>query len=197
LQPERLAELEATALLDSPVEEAFDRFTRLASVILNTPVLLVSLVDRDRQFFKSSIGLKEPWASSRQTPLSHSSLTSFLGGLDLTQNMADSHQPKRMMSIWQEMVGKSQYWHRLMKGLQSYFRSQIADMVYPKPPSSKFSIESIGSRLIGLKVHRQDWVYHFRKWRSPLMVARFGWKAKSAKAPASILQFHVVRDIHY
>jgi Histidine kinase-, DNA gyrase B-, and HSP90-like ATPase len=67
------------------VEEAFDRFTRLASVILNTPVLLVSLVDRDRQFFKSSIGLKEPWASSRQTPLSHSSLTSFLGGLDLTQ----------------------------------------------------------------------------------------------------------------
>jgi signal transduction histidine kinase len=71
-QPERLAELEATALLDSPVEEAFDRFTRLASVILNTPVSLVSLVDRDRQFFKSSIGLKEPWASSRQTPLSHS-----------------------------------------------------------------------------------------------------------------------------
>jgi signal transduction histidine kinase len=68
----RLAELEATALLDSPVEETFDRFTRLASTILKTPVSLVSLVDRERQFFKSSVGLQEPWASSRETPLSHS-----------------------------------------------------------------------------------------------------------------------------
>jgi signal transduction histidine kinase len=72
LQPDRLAELDATALLDSPVEEAFDRFTRLASTILKTPVALVSLVDCDRQFFKSSIGLPEPWLSRRQTPLSHS-----------------------------------------------------------------------------------------------------------------------------
>ena len=72
LQPARLAELDATALLDSPVDEVFDRFTRLASSILKTPVSLVSLVDRDRQFFKSSIGLPEPWASLRETPLSHS-----------------------------------------------------------------------------------------------------------------------------
>lgn len=72
LQSDRLAELEATGLLDSSVEETFDRFTRLASTILKTPVSLVSLVDRERQFFKSSIGLQEPWASSRETPLSHS-----------------------------------------------------------------------------------------------------------------------------
>jgi signal transduction histidine kinase len=72
LQPDRLAALQATDLLDSPVEETFDRFTRLASSILKTPVALVSLVDRDRQFFKSSVGLQEPWASKRQTPLSHS-----------------------------------------------------------------------------------------------------------------------------
>jgi GAF domain-containing protein len=71
-QLERLAVLEATALLDTPAEEAFDQFTRLASTILQTPVALVSLVDQDRQFFKSSVGLPEPWASSRQTPLSHS-----------------------------------------------------------------------------------------------------------------------------
>jgi two-component system, sensor histidine kinase len=72
LQPDRLVELDATALLDSPVEEVFDRFTRLASSILKAPVSLTSLVDRDRQFFKSSIGLSEPWASLRETPLSHS-----------------------------------------------------------------------------------------------------------------------------
>jgi diguanylate cyclase (GGDEF)-like protein len=36
------------------------------------PTSLVSLVDIDRQFFKSQLGLAEPWASRRQTPLSHS-----------------------------------------------------------------------------------------------------------------------------
>ncbi|WP_309739300.1 MULTISPECIES: hypothetical protein [unclassified Chamaesiphon] len=47
IQLDRLAELDATALLDSPVEAIFDRFTRLASSILKTPISLVSLVDRD------------------------------------------------------------------------------------------------------------------------------------------------------
>jgi signal transduction histidine kinase len=68
----RLAALHATALLDSPAEEAFDRLTRLATRLLHVPVALVSLVDEDRQFFKSCIGLPEPWASARETPLSHS-----------------------------------------------------------------------------------------------------------------------------
>jgi signal transduction histidine kinase len=69
---ERLAVLEASALLDSSPDETFDQFTRLVSTILEAPVALVSLVDRDRQFFKSCVGLPEPWASDRQTPLSHS-----------------------------------------------------------------------------------------------------------------------------
>ena len=58
--------------MDSEAEEAFDRLTRLATRALGVPVALVSLVDKDRQFFKSSAGLPEPWASSRETPLSHS-----------------------------------------------------------------------------------------------------------------------------
>ncbi|MGI8552255.1 MAG: GAF domain-containing protein [Dehalococcoidia bacterium] len=70
--PERLAALRATALLDSKAEAAFDRLTRLATRVLRAPVALVSLVDDDRQFFKSCIGLPEPWASARETPLSHS-----------------------------------------------------------------------------------------------------------------------------
>lgn len=72
LELERLTVLQSTALLDSPTEETFDRFTQLASTILETPVALVSLVDQDRQFFKSSVGLAHPWANTRQTPLSHS-----------------------------------------------------------------------------------------------------------------------------
>ncbi len=69
---DRLAALDATALLDTPPAEAFDRLTRLVTRILNVPVALVTLVDRDRQFFKSCIGLPEPWMSGRETPLSHS-----------------------------------------------------------------------------------------------------------------------------
>ena len=68
----RLAALRRTALLDGGREEAFDRLTRLAATILRAPIALVSLVDVDRQFFKSAIGLPEPVASERQTPLSHS-----------------------------------------------------------------------------------------------------------------------------
>jgi PAS domain S-box-containing protein len=70
--PVRLAALMQCGLLDSPSEESFDRLTRLATVLLNVPIALVSLVDSDRQFFKSQQGLPEPWASGRQTPLSHS-----------------------------------------------------------------------------------------------------------------------------
>ena len=68
----RLTALRRTALLDTPAEEAFDRLTRLATTILEVPVALVTLVDEERQFFKSCVGLPEPWASQRETPLSHS-----------------------------------------------------------------------------------------------------------------------------
>jgi formate hydrogenlyase transcriptional activator len=68
----RLEALRRTGLLDSPPEEAFDRLTRLATAVLRVPVALVSLVDSDRQFFKSQSGLSEPLASLRQTPLTNS-----------------------------------------------------------------------------------------------------------------------------
>jgi hypothetical protein len=71
-EPGRLAALRETALLDSPPEESFDRLARLAARVVNAPVALVSAVDKDRQFFKSCLGLPEPWSSERQTPLSHS-----------------------------------------------------------------------------------------------------------------------------
>jgi hypothetical protein len=70
--PARLAAVRATGLLDAPVQPALDRLARLAARILNAPVALVTLVDRDRQVFAGCIGLDEPWASRRETPLSHS-----------------------------------------------------------------------------------------------------------------------------
>jgi DNA-binding response OmpR family regulator len=71
-RPARLDALEKTALMDTEPEEEFDILTRLAARLLESPVALVSLVDEKRQFFKSQVGLPEPWDSRRQTPLSHS-----------------------------------------------------------------------------------------------------------------------------
>ncbi len=59
----RLAAMRATGLLDTPEEERFDRITRLAAALFDVPVALISLVDRDRQFFKSHCGLE-----LRETP---------------------------------------------------------------------------------------------------------------------------------
>ena len=67
-----MTQLLATSLLDSPPEEAFDRLTRLASRLLGAPVALVTLLGEDRVFFKSAIGLPEPWATRRGTPISYS-----------------------------------------------------------------------------------------------------------------------------
>ena len=69
---DRLDALHATGLLDSDISPSFDRLARLAASVLHAPVALVSLVDADRQFFKSCLGLPEPWASRREAPLSHS-----------------------------------------------------------------------------------------------------------------------------
>ncbi|MCW3099661.1 MAG: multi-sensor signal transduction histidine kinase [Chthonomonadaceae bacterium] len=69
---ERLAALDASGLLDSTAEEAFDRLTRLASRLLNAPVALVSLVTSDRQFFKSVVAHSAPWDTCRETPLNRS-----------------------------------------------------------------------------------------------------------------------------
>ena len=71
-EQDRLRALHATGLLDSPPEQFFDLITGLAARTLQVPVVLLSLVDTDRQFFKSQCGLPAPVAESRETPLSHS-----------------------------------------------------------------------------------------------------------------------------
>jgi PAS domain S-box-containing protein len=70
--PGRLAALQQTNLLDTPAEQAFDRLVRQAAHLLEVPIALVSLLDEDRQVLAASVGLPQPWASARQTPLSSS-----------------------------------------------------------------------------------------------------------------------------
>jgi diguanylate cyclase (GGDEF)-like protein len=58
----RLAALHRYEVLDTPNEEAFDRITGLVKTVLGAPICTVSLIDADRQWFKSCVGL-----STRET----------------------------------------------------------------------------------------------------------------------------------
>ena len=53
----RLEKLYSLNVLDTETEERFDRITRIAKACFDVPIVLVSLVDKDRQWFKSTVGL--------------------------------------------------------------------------------------------------------------------------------------------
>lgn len=53
----RLNKLRSLALLDSEPDEFFDAITNVASTILNSPISLISLIDEERQWFKSKQGI--------------------------------------------------------------------------------------------------------------------------------------------
>lgn len=59
-ETQRLAALHDCALLDTLPEKCFDDLTHLASHICGAPIALISLVDSDRQWFKSKVGIDAP-----------------------------------------------------------------------------------------------------------------------------------------
>lgn len=57
-EAERLEALQQYKILDTPAEDNFDDLTKLASYVCETQIALISLVDAERQWFKSKVGLE-------------------------------------------------------------------------------------------------------------------------------------------
>ncbi|MDP3834368.1 MAG: GAF domain-containing protein [Hydrogenophaga sp.] len=57
-EAKRLDALRSLLILDTPPEERFDRISAFAAKEFDVPIALVSMVDRDRQWFKSTIGIE-------------------------------------------------------------------------------------------------------------------------------------------
>lgn len=85
----RLAVLDSYNLLDTPADETFDRITRLAGHVLGTPIALVSLVDAERQWFKSRHGL-----DAEETPREVAFCAHAIRGEDLLV-VPDARQDER------------------------------------------------------------------------------------------------------
>jgi len=60
----RVAALHSYKILDTPREEEFDDITRVVSAICDTPISVINLIDKERQWFKAEVGL-----GVRETPL--------------------------------------------------------------------------------------------------------------------------------
>ena len=72
---ERLQKLYTLGILDTEQESDFDYITKLAAYICNTPVALVTLVDEDRQWFKSKVGMSICETSRESSFCAHAILT--------------------------------------------------------------------------------------------------------------------------
>ena len=64
----RLAELQSLNLLEAGPDKAFDRVTAKLAKIFQVPIALITFIDRDRQWFKSQVGLPEDLAREGSTP---------------------------------------------------------------------------------------------------------------------------------
>jgi len=87
---ERLKELQSFNILDTIEEADFDALTRLASQICGTPIALISLIDPDRQWFKSHHGL-----AARETPREYAFCAHAINSPDSLMVVSDSRADER------------------------------------------------------------------------------------------------------
>lgn len=107
-EPKRLAALYRLDLLDTPPEPALDRLTRLAASALDVSFALISLIDEQRQWFKSSFGL-----SLREIPRNGSFCAHAIVADDVlvvADATRDQRFPKQINGSWRFDCGVRRGW---------------------------------------------------------------------------------------
>ena len=89
----RVAALNATKLLDSDIEERFERITRLAANALGSDMALISLVDGERQWFKSKVGIE-----ATETPREQAFCAHAIQKPDEVMVVLDAHKDDRFVA---------------------------------------------------------------------------------------------------
>lgn len=90
----RLDALRQLNLLDTPPSDSFDRITRMAAMLFGLPIAAVSLTDRDRQWFKSRVGVEHTFIPREQAPCAQvAESTGFVVISDLLSDPAYSDCP--------------------------------------------------------------------------------------------------------
>lgn len=92
-EDQRLNALHEYNIMDTLPEQAYDDFTRLASVICNTPIALISLVDDHRQWFKARVGLE-----TSETPRSQAFCAHAIMAPDEVMIVNDATTDERFIS---------------------------------------------------------------------------------------------------
>jgi phosphoribosyl 1,2-cyclic phosphodiesterase/GAF domain-containing protein len=94
-EAQRLRALESTGLLESEPEERFDCYTRIAAALFRVPIALVTLVDADRQWFKSRLGMDLHETSRDLSFCAHTILDD-----DVLQVPDATHDPRFAENPW-------------------------------------------------------------------------------------------------
>jgi len=95
--PDRLEAVRSTGLLDSGQEDSFDALTRLAARLLNTPSSFVSVIDSERDFYKSQVGFDSPLAEQRE--VTGRTLCHYTLAADATLAIDDTHESPLWMTV--------------------------------------------------------------------------------------------------
>jgi GAF domain-containing protein len=89
-EAERLRALTEYSILDSLAEQEYEEITLIASAICQTPIALITLIDSDRQWFKSHVGLE-----MKETPRDHAFCTHAINSRDSVFIVKDARNDKR------------------------------------------------------------------------------------------------------
>jgi serine phosphatase RsbU (regulator of sigma subunit) len=104
--PDRLAAVRATGLLDTGPEENFDRLASLAAMLLDAPMAFVTLVDERRSFWKSAVGVIPPQvAGERETPVEQSFCQHVIAGSAAVLVDDAEHDPRTRSNALVQTLG--------------------------------------------------------------------------------------------